>query len=107
MRYIINGELHKFGGNIKNYILFGRSLRGSSLWDWSIESLRNLCIMLSNILMDMSRGRDNNWYMNMFRSRQMDMVSRGNNHRSMDMVRNSDNSRAESTANSRSSTSLI
>ena len=45
--------------------------------------------------------------MNMFRSRQMDMVSRGNNNRSMDMVRYSNYSRAESTANSRSSTSLI
>ena len=66
--------------------------------------------MLSNVVVDMSRGgnmdmlssRDNNW--------NMDMVINRNNHRNMDMISNfhySVVSRTEMTTNSRSSTSLI
>ena len=83
--------------------------------------------MLSYIIMDMGRARDNHRgidmirsskmnmisrgnnhrSVNMFWSRKMDMISRGNNHRGMDMVRNSNHSWTESTSNCRSSTSLI
>ena len=68
--------------------------------------MRDLCVVLSYIVMHMGGGRDNNRDMDMLSSRDnnrdMDMVSRGNNHRSMDMV-----SRAERTAKGRSGTSLI
>ena len=66
--------------------------------------------MLSNIVMDMSRGRNMDMLSSRNDNRNMDMVINRNNHRNMDMISNlhySVVSRAEMTANSRSSTSLI
>ena len=63
--------------------------------------MRNLCVVLPYVLMDVAGSRDDEG--------SMDMVSR-DNHRDMDMILNSDNrriDRAEITAKVRSCTSLI
>ena len=66
--------------------------------------------MLSNIVMDMGRGRNMDMLSSWDNKRNMDMVISRNNHRNMDMIRNLYNcivSRAEMSSNSRGSTCLI
>ena len=66
--------------------------------------------MLSNIVMNMGRGRNMNMVSSWDNNRHMDMVISRNNHRNMDMISHLNNSivsRAESSPNSRGGTSLI
>jgi hypothetical protein len=63
--------------------------------------LRNICVVVTNIFMDVAGSRDD--------LGSMHMVSR-DNHRDVDMISNSDDRRidgAESTAKIRSGTSLV
>ena len=63
--------------------------------------MRNICVVVSYIFMDVAGSRDDEG--------SMDMVSR-DNHRDVDMIPNSNNRRidwAEMTAEVRSGTSLI
>ena len=63
--------------------------------------MRNICVVVTDIFMDVAGSRDDEG--------SMDMVSR-DNHRDVDMISNSDNrriDRAEKTAKIRSGTSLI
>ena len=82
---------------LNNHFLFLWSPQTSSFGDWSIESLRNLCVVLSYIVMDMGGSRDNDWDMDMLCSRNnhrnMDMLNRRDNNRDMDMFSSRDNHR--------------
>ena len=63
--------------------------------------MRNICVVVSYVFMDVAGSRDDEG--------SMDMVSR-DNHRDVDMISNSDNRRidgAEMTAKVRSGTSLV
>ena len=64
--------------------------------------MRNICVVVSYIFMDVAGSKDDEW--------SMDMVSSRDNHRDVDMILNSNNRRidgAEMTAEVRSGTSLV
>ena len=64
--------------------------------------MRNICVVVSYIFIDVAGSRDDEG--------RMDMVSGRDNHRDVDMISNSDDRRidgAEMTAKVRSGTSLV